>query len=479
LAGNLASLHYSLVSMSMALPFVDRATSSLPVQFVAPSKWRSWLKDQNAARRGWLESTGVTGAAGDFAVLPGRDGKAAGAVLVLSAKPTLWDFGALATRLPSGSWKLGDTAPVSPTDAAVAIGLGAWRFERYKAKKSKAGPKILWPESADKARATAMIEAICLARDLITTPSSDMGPAELAEAAQELAKKHDAKVKVIVGDDLLKQNFPMIHAVGRASTRAPRLIDLTWGNEGDPKVTLVGKGVCFDTGGLDLKPATGMLNMKKDMGGAATMMAVAAMVMACKLPVRLRLLVPAVENSVSGNAFRPLDVVPTRKGVSVEIGNTDAEGRLILCDALHEGATEKPTMMVDCATLTGAARVSLGPDLPALFCNNDALADGLIAAGEAVADPMWRMPLYKPYRRMIDSKVADINNVATSPFGGAIIAALYLQEFVPDDVPWAHFDMMAWNNATRPGRPEGGEAQAARAIFATIEQRIGEQRVKS
>jgi len=238
-------------------------------------------------------------------------------------------------------------------------------------------------------------------------------------------------------------------------------------------VTLVGKGVCFDTGGLDLKAASGMLMMKKDMGGAATVMAVAAMVMAAKLPVRLRLLVPAVENSVSGNAFRPMDVVPTRKGITVEIGNTDAEGRLILCDALHEGASDKPTMMVDCATLTGAARVALGTDLPALFCNDDALADDLIAAGKAVTDPMWRMPLFAGYRRLLDSKVADINNAPGVAFGGAITAALYLQEFVPDDVPWAHFDMMAWNNATRPGRPEGGEAQVARAIFAAIEKRIG------
>jgi leucyl aminopeptidase len=456
----------------MPLPFVDRSSSSLPVQFVTTPKWRAWLKEQSAARRGWLESLGLSGSPGEFALLPGRDGKAGGAVLVLPAKPTLWDVGALATRLPAGTWKLGDMAPISATDAAVAIGLGAWRFDRYKARKARPGAKILWPQGADKARATAIIEAISMARDLITTPSSDMGPVELAAAAQAMAKAHKAKISVIVGDDLLKKNYPMVHAVGRASTRAPRLIDLTWGRESDPKVTLVGKGVCFDTGGLDLKPAGGMLNMKKDMGGAATMMAVAAMIMACKLPVRLRLLVPAVENSVSGNAFRPLDVVPTRKGISVEIGNTDAEGRLILCDALFEGASEKPTMMVDCATLTGAARVALGPDLPALFCNDDTLADQLIAAGKEVTDPMWRMPLHRPYRRLIDSKVADINNVSGGAFGGAIIAALYLQEFVPDDVPWAHFDMMAWNNVSRPGRPEGGEAQAARAIFAAIEQRV-------
>ncbi len=456
----------------MSLPFVDRSSSSLPVQFVSQPKWRTWLREQSAARRGWIDSTGIAGHAGDLAVLPGRDGKAQGAVLVIPAKPVLWDFGALATRLPAGVWKLGDPAPLSATDAMVAIGLGAWRFERYKAKKAKAGPRFVWPDGADRARATAAIEAIAMARDLITTPSSDMGPAELATAAQALGKAHKARVKVIVGDDLLKQNWPMVHAVGRASTRAPRLIDLVWGRESDPKVTLVGKGVCFDTGGLDLKPSTGMLNMKKDMGGAATVLAVAAMVMAAKLPVRLRVLVPAVENSVSGNAFRPLDVVPTRKGLSVEIGNTDAEGRLILCDALHEGASEKPAMMVDCATLTGAARVALGTDLPALFCNDDALAADLLAAGQAVTDPMWRMPLFAPYKRLLDSKVADLNNVSSGGFGGAITAALYLQAFVPDDVPWAHFDMMAWNNTSRPGRPEGGEAQAARAIFAAIEKRI-------
>src|SRR5262245_40297875 len=459
--------------MSMSLPFVDRSSSALPVHFVAQPKWRAWLREQAAARRGWIESSGVAGKAGDLVMLPGRDGKASAAVLVLSDRPLLWDFGALATRLPAGTWKFAN-APgmVSPTDAAVAIGLGAWRFERYRSRKAKPAARLVWPQGADKARATAMIEAISMARDLITTPSSDMGPAELAEAAQALAKKHKAKIRVIVGDDLLKQNYPMVHAVGRASSRAPRLIDLTWGRDRDPKVTLVGKGGCFDTGGLDLKPATGMLNMKKDMGGAATMMAVASMVMAAKLPVRLRLLIPAVENSVSGNAFRPLDVVPTRKGITVEIGNTDAEGRLILCDALHEGASEKPTMMVDCATLTGAARVALGTDLPALFCNNDELADDLIAAGRDVADPMWRLPLFAGYRRLLESKVADINNAPGVAFGGAITAALYLKEFVPDEVPWAHFDMMAWNNSSRPGRPEGGEAQAARAIFAAIEKRI-------
>lgn len=458
----------------MSLPFVDRSSSSLPLQFVARSKWGAWLKAQPAATHGWVESLGLAGSPADVAVLPGRDGKASGAVLVIPDAPTLWDFGALTAKLPVATWRLeGKTAPVSMTDVVVAIGLGAWKFERYRATKGKEGPRFVWPAGADKKRATATIEAISMARDLITTPSSDMGPAELAAAAQKLARAHKAKIKVIVGDDLLKQNYPTIHAVGRASVRAPRLIDLTWGRAGDPRVTLVGKGVCFDTGGLDLKPAAGMLMMKKDMGGAATVLAVASMIMATGLRVRLRVLVPAVENSVSGNAFRPMDVIRTRKGITVEIGNTDAEGRLILCDALDEGASEKPAMMIDCATLTGAARVALGPDLPALFCNDDRLANALIAAGDEVTDPMWRMPLFAPYRQMLASKVADINNVSAGAFGGAITAALYLKEFVPDDVPWAHFDMMAWNNSSRPGRPEGGEAQVARAIYRTIADRFG------
>ena len=458
----------------MSLPFVDRSSSSLPVQFVGRSKWGAWVKAQSAARRAWIDSLGISGSSGEVAVLPGDDGKASGAVLVIPDAPTLWDFGALTSKLPVATWRLeGETAPVSMTDVAVAIGLGAWKFDRYRATKSKASPRFVWPESADRKRATAIVEAISMARDLITTPSSDMGPGELAAAAQALAKAHKAKVKVIVGDDLLKNNYPTIHAVGRASARPPRLIDLTWGKASHPKVTLVGKGVCFDTGGLDLKPATGMLMMKKDMGGAATVLAVASMIMATGLPVRLRVLVPAVENSVSGNAFRPMDVIKTRKGITVEIGNTDAEGRLILCDALHEGASEKPAMMIDCATLTGAARVALGPDLPALFCNDDKLAHSLVAAGEAMTDPLWRMPLFPAYRRMLDSKVADINNVSAGAFGGAITAALYLKEFVPDDVPWAHFDMMAWNNTSRPGRPEGGEAQVARAIYRTIADKFG------
>jgi leucyl aminopeptidase len=297
----------------------------------------------------------------------------------------------------------------------------------------------------------------------------------LADAAVTVAQNAGAKHRVITGDALLAENYPTIHAVGRASSRQPRLVDIRWGDERAPKVTLVGKGVCFDSGGLDLKPASGMKMMKKDMGGAAIMLGLAQAAMQGGLPVRLRVLLPLVENAVSGNAMRPLDIVKTRKGITVEIGNTDAEGRLILCDALAEACTEQPAMLVDAATLTGAARVALGPELPALFCNDDGLAAGLIAAGMAEDDPMWRMPLWRSYRKLLDSKAADINNVSDGPHAGAITAALYLQEFVEPGIPWAHLDVMAWNAKARPGRPEGAEAQTLRAVYAYIAGRFGNQ----
>ncbi|MGA7867941.1 MAG: leucyl aminopeptidase family protein, partial [Stellaceae bacterium] len=296
---------------------------------------------------------------------------------------------------------------------------------------------------------------------------------ELAGEAVRVAKAAGARHRVIVGDDLLAENYPTIHAVGRASVRAPRLVDIVWGDPAAPKVTLVGKGVCFDSGGLDLKTASGMRLMKKDMAGAAIVLGLAQAIMDARLPVRLRVLLPCVENAVSGNAMRPLDIVRTRKGLTVEIGNTDAEGRLILCDALAEASTEKPELLIDMATLTGAARVALGPELAALFCNDDALARDLLETAKAEDDPMWRMPLWRPYRKMIDSKIADINNVSESPHAGAITAALYLQEFVEPGIPWAHLDVMAWNPQSRPGRSEGAEATALRALYAHIAQRFG------
>jgi len=298
-----------------------------------------------------------------------------------------------------------------------------------------------------------------------------MGPAELAEAATALAKRHDAKIKLIVGDDLLKQNFPMIHAVGRASHRAPRLIALHWGNDAHPHVALVGKGVCFDTGGLDIKTADGMRNMKKDMGGAAHAIALAALVMQAKLPVRLTLLIPAVENAVSGRAYRPGEVIRTRAGITVEVDNTDAEGRLVLCDALAYAVESKPDLLVDLATLTGAARVALGPELPALFSNSDELAQRVLSAGRAEQDPLWQPPLWQPYTSMLDSRLADLVNAGASRHAGAITAALFLQRFVPKATPWLHVDAYAWNDADKPGRPQGGEAQGLRAMFAALEQR--------
>jgi leucyl aminopeptidase len=317
-----------------------------------------------------------------------------------------------------------------------------------------------------------VVEAVTLVRDLVNTPANDMGPADLEEAARTLAAKHGAGARATVGDDLLRENFPLIHAVGRAAARRPRLIDLTWGDVDDPRITLVGKGVCFDSGGLDIKPESSMLNMKKDMGGAATALALAHMIMSRKLRLRLRVLIPAVENSISGAAFRPRDIYTSRKGITVEIGNTDAEGRLILADALTLADEDNPEMIFDFATLTGAARVALGPDVPPFFTDDDQLADKLMAHAAAENDPLWRLPLWRPYDEMLESKVADINNVGSGGQAGAITAALFMRRFVSAK-SWAHFDVFAWSPRSRPGRPEGGECQAARAIYALLAARYG------
>jgi leucyl aminopeptidase len=385
----------------------------------------------------------------------------------------MWALAGLADGLPEGSYRL-DPVPdgAEPTRLALGWALATYAFARYHAKPAS-GAALVWPAGADRGRVERLARAAFLARDLTNTPAGDLGPEELAQAAVRVAEEGGACHRVIVGDDLLGENYPTIHAVGRASTRPPRLVDLVWGDPAAPKVTLVGKGVCFDTGGLDLKPASGMRLMKKDMGGAAIVLGLAQAIMDARLPVRLRVLLPCVENSVSGNAMRPTDIIRTRKGLTVEIGNTDAEGRLILCDALAEASTETPQLLIDMATLTGAARVALGPELAALFCNDDKLAAALLDAADAEEDPMWRMPLWRPYRKMIDSKIADLNNVSEGPHAGAITAALYLQEFVEPGIPWAHLDVMAWNPQSRPGRPEGAEATALRALYAHISRRFG------
>jgi leucyl aminopeptidase len=458
----------------MAFSLIDKDAGAVPLTVVGKAQISKWRESAPARERDWAQAAGFTGEAGKVALVPDERGKL-GRVLVgaSDSEAVMWAVAGLSETLPEGVYRL-DPLPDGGDASRVALGwaLGTYRFTRYH-DKPKGKARLVWPKAADRGFVERLAEGIFLARDLATTPASDMGPEELADAAQKIAKKAGARCRVIVGDKLLEKNYPTIHAVGRASTRPPRLVDISWGDESAHKVTLVGKGVCFDTGGLDLKPASGMLNMKKDMAGAAIMLGLGQAIMQAGFKVRLRVLLPCVENSVAGNAMRPRDIIKTRKGLTVEIGNTDAEGRLILCDALAEASDEKPEMIVDCATLTGAARVALGPELPALFCNDDGLANALISAGQAEDDPMWRLPLYKPYRRMIDSKVADLNNVSDGPQGGAITAALYLNEFVAPKVPWAHLDVMAWNQRSRPGRPEGAEAQTLRAVYAHVAGRFG------
>lgn len=459
------------------MPFhlVDRAPrGTIPITPLAAAGLGRWLAGPGKSAAAWVRATGFNAEPGAVSLVPGKGANAGKLVGVLVGMPAedLWTFAGLPATLPAGVYRIeAELAPEHATSTALGWALGTYSYAAYK-KVRKRDAALVWPKGADKGRVRRTTEAIFLARNLINTPASDLGPAELAAAARRVANHFRAAISVIEGDDLVKHNYPLIHAVGRASPRAPRLIDLTWGDAKAPKVTLVGKGVCFDSGGLDLKTASGMLMMKKDMGGAATLLALAYMIMDARLPVRLRLLIPAVENSVAGNAMRPLDIVRSRKGLTVEIGNTDAEGRLILADALAEADAEKPDLIVDCATLTGAARVALGPELPALFSNDDGLAAEILEAGTRVGDPLWRLPLWRPYRAMLESKTADINNAPESGFAGSVTAALFLEEFVGRTTPWAHIDSYAWNNKSRPGRPEGGEALGLRALFATIEARF-------
>jgi leucyl aminopeptidase len=332
--------------------------------------------------------------------------------------------------------------------------------------------RLKWPQQADREEVERLRAATTLARDLINTPANDLSPEALAQAGIEVARRHGARHRQVIGDDLLRERFPAIHAVGRAAAVAPRLIDFEWGDAAHPKITLVGKGVCFDSGGLDIKPGSSMLLMKKDMGGAATTLALAQLIMDARLPVRLRVIVPCVENSISGNAYRPGDVIGTRKGLSVEVGNTDAEGRLILCDALALADEEHPALLIDMATLTGAARVALGPELPAVFTSDDELANQIVKTGSEEADPSWRLPLWTAYEDELSSKIADLNNVSSSGFSGAIFGALFLRRFVTEARSWAHFDLYAWNGKERPGRPVGGEPQCVRALYAYIKKRF-------
>ncbi len=453
-----------------ALPGLAPAdATALPLHATTAATFADWCATQSPARQAWLQAQGFTGAAGTLALLPGDDGLA-GAVLGVADlhDPFAWAHAPFA--LPAGDWRLADTLDTAARDALhLGWALGSYRFTRYR-DAARVPARLAAGVDADIA---AQIAACVRVRDLINTPTEHMGPDELEAVVREIAQAQGADLDVLIGDDLLAHNFPAIHAVGRASHRAPRLIVLHWGAKDAPHLALVGKGVCFDTGGLDIKAAAGMRNMKKDMGGAAHAIALAELIMARKLPVRLTLLVPAVENAIGPNAYRPGEVVATRKGLSVEIDNTDAEGRVILCDALTYAVEQKPALLLDFATLTGAARVALGPDLPALFANDDALANDWLAAGTRSFDPLWRMPLHRPYLRYLNSGIADLANGSSTPMAGCITAALYLDKFVPAEQPWAHLDVYSWNDNDRPGRPAGGEAQALRACYAMLKARHG------
>lgn len=454
---------------------VSKAQDATPLHLVDEDSLVSWLKSQSTSTKTWVKCNEFEGKVGQGLVVPGAGGDPSMVICGMSSPPIFWDFASLPTTLPQGTYRI-EKSLDADLGASLALGwaLGGYKYTRYGKGKDRPYARLVWPMGADRRHVERTYSAISLARDLINTPAADLGPAELAATVKGVAKSAGAKCRVITGEALLRQNYPMIHAVGRASDRAPCLIDLRWGAAGRPKVTLVGKGVCFDSGGLDLKPASGMALMKKDMGGAAAALSLAQMIMDAKLNVRLRLLIPAVENSVSGDSFRPGDVLMSRKGLTVEIGNTDAEGRLILADALAEADSERPDLLVDFATLTGAARVALGPDLPALYTHDDKLAADLSRHGQAVSDPLWRMPLWKPYNRMIRGRIADINNAGVGRMAGSITAALFLDRFVENTTSWAHFDIYGWNGSNRPGQPEGGEAHALRAVYALIEERFSE-----
>jgi leucyl aminopeptidase len=447
----------------------EAPATAIPITFATKSTWEAIRKTLSPSARQFAKSSGFAARPGAHLALPREDGTIAEVLFGLDEATAKahdpFRPGALPGLLPAGTYRFAN-APHDTRLAALAFALGSYRFGRYR-KAEAAAVKLVPPDGVDLADIARIAEAVALARDLVNTPSNDMGPEELAQAARDIASRFAAGFNCIQGEDLRK-NFPLIHAVGMASSRAPRLIDFTWGDPAHPKVTLVGKGVTFDTGGLDIKPESGMRIMKKDMGGAACVLALAHMVMDRGLKLRLRVLIPAVENAISGGAFRPLDIYRSRKGLTVEIGNTDAEGRLILADALALADEEKPELIVDMATLTGAARVALGPELPPFYTEDDTLAAEVARCAAGENDPLWRLPLWRPYAAMLDSKIADLNNVATGGFAGSITAALFLKRFVEAAKSWLHLDVYAWTPAAKPARPEGGECQAARALYALL-----------
>jgi leucyl aminopeptidase len=448
--------------------YTDKAEGKIiPIQTLVTQDFSAWLAKQSEIVKNWVNVTNFSAKPGTVCYLSGENGDVKTIVLGIADKTDVWSLGALPTFLKAGVYSIQDQYREDLCDlAAIAWGLGHYQFNEYRSKSSPYEAKLLLPNGCHYKLIESSVKATYLIRDMINTPADDMGPTQLAKVAAEVAEKHGAKINVIVGEDLLKENYPAVHTVGRASADAPRLIDITWGRQDHPKVTLIGKGVCFDSGGLDLKPAPFMRFMKKDMAGAAHVLGLAKMIMATELPVQLRVLIPAVENSVSSNAMRPGDIIKMRSGMFVEITNTDAEGRLILADALTEAATQNPDLIIDFATLTGAARVALGPEPGAVFTEDDQLANDMYECALQEQDPLWRLPIYSPYRPLLDSVVADICNAdMESVGGGAIMAALFLKEFVPNDIKWLHLDIMAYNLKYKPSRPVGGEAMGMRAVF--------------
>ena len=447
---------------------LDNGQAAIPIHLVDKDGFTAWLAAQPDGIRAALRAQKFEGGANDLAIVPGDKPGEWAAVAGIADRGTIkeWNLAKASESLPEGTYRLVDA------DAGAAMlgwMLGQYSYNAYRSEPKATGPRILLVKEPARIAATARLAAAtALVRDLVNKPAGDLGPAQLADEAQRIARAHKSELTVTSGD-ALETGYPLIHAVGKAAARenAPRLIEIVWGDSRHPRIAVVGKGITFDSGGLDMKSAVGMRLMKKDMGGAAHALALAELIMASNLPVRLHMLVAAAENCVSGNALRPGDIVKSRKGITVEIDNTDAEGRLVLCDAMTRAVEEKPALLIDFATLTGAARVALGPDLPALFANDDGLADGILAEGKNAADPVWRMPLWAPYEDMLASDIADTAN-SGGAFAGAVTAALYLQKFVPEDLPWAHLDTFAWRPAAKPGRPKGGEALGLRAVFGYL-----------
>lgn len=457
----------------MSLPYLaDPAAPAIPIHILRTSEWSHWIERHSETLRRLAAAHDFQAQNGRILVAPATDGSIERVILGAGDKANAQVVGALAQHLPAGDYRIA-FAPkdFAPTAMAIAWGLGAYAFDRYK-KRKRPAPMLAPPEGADMAEAARVVTASWLARDLVNTPTNDMGPDALHAAAQSVADAHGATLSAIVGDDLLTENYPLIHAVGRAAAEAPRILHLSWGDAASPRVALVGKGVTFDTGGLDIKPPAGMRMMKKDMGGAAHALALAQIVMDAKLPVKLDVFLAIVENSIAGNAFRPGDIIKSRKGPTVEIDNTDAEGRLILADALARACEDNPVLLLDFATLTGAARTALGPDLPPFFTGDDALAAELTQASLDTSDPIWRMPLWDAYEGDMDSPIADLKNTGDGVFAGAIFGALFLRRFVSAPA-WAHFDVFAWAPKEKPARPAGGEAQALRACWAVLKARFG------